>query len=63
MNLSEFEQRIAGGGRLTADEALELYRNAPTYWLGRMADGVRRRKHRPAVARGNCIHELLVLIE
>jgi len=45
MNLSEFEQRIAGGGRLTADEALELYRNAPTYWLGRMADGVRRRKH------------------
>src|SRR6478736_2147585 len=45
MNLSEFEQRIAGGGRLTADEALELYRNAPTYWLGRMADGVRQRKH------------------
>src|SRR5215203_4836216 len=45
MNLSEFEQRIEGGGRLTADEALQLYRHAPTYWLGRMADGVRRRKH------------------
>ena len=27
------------GGRLTADEALQLYRQAPTYWLGRMADG------------------------
>src|SRR5215204_2666701 len=45
MNLSEFEQRIEAGGRLTAGEALQLYRHAPTYWLGRMADGVRRRKH------------------
>ena len=45
MNLSEFEQRIHAGGRLSADEALQLYRHAPTYWLGRMADAVRRRKH------------------
>jgi cyclic dehypoxanthinyl futalosine synthase len=45
MNLSEFEQRINAGGRLSADEALRLYRHAPTYWLGRMADAVRRRKH------------------
>ena len=45
MQLSEFEQRIAAGGRLTAGEALQLYRHAPTYWLGRMADAVRRRKH------------------
>jgi cyclic dehypoxanthinyl futalosine synthase len=45
MDLTEFEQRIEAGGRLTADEALQLYRHAPTYWLGRMADGVRRRKH------------------
>ncbi|MEO7134124.1 MAG: cyclic dehypoxanthinyl futalosine synthase, partial [Vicinamibacterales bacterium] len=45
MNLSEFEQRIHAGGRLLADEALLLYRQAPTYWLGRMADAVRRRKH------------------
>ena len=45
MDLNEFEQRIEAGGRLTADEALQLYRHAPTYWLGRMADGVRRRKH------------------
>jgi len=45
MNLTEFEQRLNAGGRLSADEALQLYRHAPTYWLGRMADAVRRRKH------------------
>ena len=45
MDLKAFEERIAGGGRLTGDEALQLYRHAPTYWLGRMADAVRRRKH------------------
>jgi cyclic dehypoxanthinyl futalosine synthase len=45
MDLQAFEQRITAGGRLTADEALLLYRQAPTYWLGRMADAVRRRKH------------------
>jgi len=45
MDLAAFEKRIESGGRLEADEALWLYRNAPTYWLGRMADGVRRRKH------------------
>ena len=45
IDLKAFEQRIERGGRLTADEALALYRGAPTYWLGRMADGVRRRKH------------------
>ena len=32
-------------GRLTRDEALELYQNAPTAELGRMADDVRRRRH------------------
>ena len=45
MDLASFEQRIAAGGRLTGDEALQLYRHAPTYWLGRMADQVRQRKH------------------
>src|SRR5688572_3303390 len=45
MDLKAFEERIAGGGRLTGDEALQLYRHAPTYWLERMADAVRRRKH------------------
>jgi cyclic dehypoxanthinyl futalosine synthase len=43
--LTDFETRIADGGRITADEALFLYEHAPTYWLGRMADGVRERKH------------------
>ena len=37
MDLKAFEQRIETGGRLTPDEALQLYRHAPTYWLGRMA--------------------------
>jgi cyclic dehypoxanthinyl futalosine synthase len=45
VDLTVFENRIAQGGRLTGDEALQLYRHAPTYWLGRMADDVRRRKH------------------
>ena len=45
MNLTAFEARINAGGRLNADEALQLYRRAPTYWLGRMADAVRERKH------------------
>ena len=43
--LQALQERIEAGGRLTADEALHLYRHAPTYWLGRMADLVRRRKH------------------
>ena len=45
MDLQACEQRIETGGRLTADEAFALYREAPTYWLGRMADRMRRRKH------------------
>jgi cyclic dehypoxanthinyl futalosine synthase len=45
MTLQDFETRIDQGGRLTADEALALYTGAPTWWLGRMADRVRARKH------------------
>ena len=45
VDLTAYEHRIERGGRLSADEALLLYRQAPTYWLGRMADAVRRRKH------------------
>jgi cyclic dehypoxanthinyl futalosine synthase len=36
---------IRAGRRVTADEALELYRHAPTALLGRLADAVRARKH------------------
>src|SRR5687768_6462740 len=45
MTLQTLEERIEQGGRLTAPEALFLYREAPTYWLARMADLVRARKH------------------
>ena len=43
--LHQLQARIESGGRLNRDEALYLYREAPTYWLGRMADLVRLRKH------------------
>jgi cyclic dehypoxanthinyl futalosine synthase len=36
---------VSEGGRLSAAEALELYRHAPTHLLGRLADGIRARKH------------------
>ena len=49
MTRLDLQDRIASGGRLSADEALELYRQAPTHWLGRMADAVRRRKHTEGV--------------
>jgi cyclic dehypoxanthinyl futalosine synthase len=45
MTLASLGARIQDGGRLTGEEALHLYRHAPTLWLGRMADAVRRRKH------------------
>jgi cyclic dehypoxanthinyl futalosine synthase len=43
--LRELERRIEEGSRLSADEALFLYREAPTHWLGRAADLVRTRRH------------------
>jgi cyclic dehypoxanthinyl futalosine synthase len=43
--IDELERRILDGGRIDAAEALFLYREAPTYWLGRMAEAVRERKH------------------
>jgi cyclic dehypoxanthinyl futalosine synthase len=45
MTVSEIAGRIAAGERLSADEALTLYHDAPTGLLGRLADDVRRRKH------------------
>lgn len=36
---------VEGGGRLDAAAALDLYRHAPTHLLGRLADGIRQRKH------------------
>jgi cyclic dehypoxanthinyl futalosine synthase len=37
--------KVAQGGRVSAAEALELYRDAPTHVLGRLADNIRLRKH------------------
>src|ERR1044071_4427158 len=37
--------KVRRGERLAADEALALYRDAPTPLLGRLADGVRAKKH------------------
>ena len=45
MAIAELERRILEGGRVTAPEALELYLEAPTALLGRLADTIRARKH------------------
>src|SRR6187401_3340312 len=37
--------KVAAGGRVSAAEALDLYRHAPTHMLGLLADGIRARKH------------------
>jgi cyclic dehypoxanthinyl futalosine synthase len=43
--IDRITDKVRAGVRLDADEALELYRHAPTALLGRLADEVRRRKH------------------
>ncbi len=45
MSVEAIAGHVARGGRLTFDEALELYRDAPTAVLGRLADDMRRRLH------------------
>ena len=37
--------KVRQGGRVTGDEAIALYREAPTALLGELADGIRARKH------------------
>jgi cyclic dehypoxanthinyl futalosine synthase len=44
-NCDAIAERVSAGERLTRDEALVLYREAPTALLGRLADLVRARKH------------------
>jgi cyclic dehypoxanthinyl futalosine synthase len=44
-NCDGIAERVRGGERLTPDEALILYREAPTALLGGLADLVRARKH------------------
>ena len=43
--LEQVADKVRASERLSADEALELYRRAPTALLGRLADAVRARKH------------------
>src|SRR5215213_5000189 len=45
MPLARLVERVAGGERLSPEEALALYTEAPTHVLGRLADRVRARKH------------------
>src|SRR5262245_48653534 len=45
MTLETLQKRLQEHGRLSPDEALFLYRDAPTYWLANAADAVRARKH------------------
>src|SRR6266853_3161121 len=45
MTLEAIVPKVRAGERVTKDEALELYRHAPTPLLGRLADEVRARKH------------------
>jgi cyclic dehypoxanthinyl futalosine synthase len=43
--IDQIAAKVQQGGRVTADEALALYRHAPTHLLGSLADGIRARKH------------------
>jgi cyclic dehypoxanthinyl futalosine synthase len=45
MSIREISNKVSGGARLEAAEALELYRAAPTHVLGQLADSIRARKH------------------
>ena len=43
--VQQIASKVMAGGRVDRAEALELYRRAPTHLLGRLADGIRARKH------------------
>ena len=43
--IDQLADKVRAGERVSAAEALELYRDAPTALLGRLADGIRVRKH------------------
>jgi cyclic dehypoxanthinyl futalosine synthase len=43
--VEQIASKVMAGGRVDRAEALELYRRAPTHLLGRLADGIRARKH------------------
>ena len=43
--VEQIARAVSGGARVSAEDALRLYRDAPTHLLGRLADGIRARKH------------------
>src|SRR5438132_5113883 len=43
--IQALEKKVSDGERITAAEALELYRDAPTHQLGHLADEIRAWKH------------------
>src|SRR5438552_2771407 len=45
MSIEQIAAKVRSGERVRAEEALDLYRHAPTPVLGRLADAVRARKH------------------
>jgi len=47
---SRLLERAADGGRISPDEALELYTDAPLHGLGQAADAVRRRRYSDNIA-------------
>jgi cyclic dehypoxanthinyl futalosine synthase len=49
MSIDRIAARIEAGERVSAGEALEIYRHGPTPLLGRLADGIRARKHADGV--------------
>jgi cyclic dehypoxanthinyl futalosine synthase len=45
VSIDSIAAKVRAGDRVSGDEALALYRYAPTWLLGRLADGMRARKH------------------
>jgi cyclic dehypoxanthinyl futalosine synthase len=45
VTIDHIADRVRAGERISADEALELYRRVPTGRLGQLADAVRARRH------------------
>jgi cyclic dehypoxanthinyl futalosine synthase len=43
--IHDIAAKVRRGGRVDRDEAIALYRDAPTALLGELADGIRARKH------------------
>jgi cyclic dehypoxanthinyl futalosine synthase len=43
--MQDIAAKVQAGGRVSAAEAVALYRHAPTHLLGRLADGIRARRH------------------